>query len=81
MLSPRTGRGLSVSAVMRCISSIENNVYVVRVCTHGAVGGHAATPRVRAGRGLAAKQLPHLKWSNRKPPLLDFMHFAELRKE
>ncbi|KAK9836338.1 hypothetical protein WJX81_006667 [Elliptochloris bilobata] len=32
-------------------------------------------------RALAAKQLPHLKWSDRKPPLLDFMHFAELRKE
>jgi hypothetical protein len=31
-------------------------------------------------RALTAKQLPHLKWSDRKPPLLEFMVHAELRK-
>lgn len=46
-----------------------------------AIRGHAVTSCVCAGRGLAAKQLPHLKWSDRKPALLNFMHFAELRKE
>jgi len=32
-------------------------------------------------RALAAKQLPHLKWSDRKPPLLHFMVHAEMRKQ
>jgi len=31
-------------------------------------------------RALTAKQLPHLKWSDRKPPLLEFMVHAELSK-
>lgn len=52
-----------------------------KVCMCGAEYGHKITPCVCIGRGLAAKQLPHLKWSDRKPPLLNFMHFAELRKE
>lgn len=34
-----------------------------------------------ACRALAAEQLPHLKWNDRKLPLLGFMYHAELRKD
>ncbi len=50
-------------------------------CMISMRGGPLTSHVTRVGRALAAKQLPHLKWSDHKPPLLHFMVHAALRKD